>query len=208
MNKRLIFVLVIAMLTITLTACNPKYNINGANGETMEKSAKVKEASNASEGRNIEEENRGKKIAIDEIKKYFETDIDDTYEVKVDYYDYGDDSKYYQYLFWNDSMTFGVKVAVGEDKSFYLKQMLPENIDGKVLSKEEAEKLSLEFLKDKLSDIADNLVLINTDYEVEKNTSNIEYYVCQYNEKDNENSGVFIKVDCYNKYVSEITLFN
>lgn len=208
MNKKLILVLVGFMLTTTITACNPKSNINGAKGEAMDESIKVSEVLNDNEQKNIDEENRGGKIAIEEIKKYFETDIDDTYEVKVNYYDYGDDSKYHQYLFWNDSMTFDIRVALGEDESFYLKQILPENKDGNVLSKEEAEKLSLEFLKNKLENVVDNLVLINTDYEVEKNTSDIEYYICQYNEKDNDNSGVFIKVDCYNKYVSEITLFN
>lgn len=208
MNKKLILVLVGFMLTTTLTACNPKSNINGAKGEAMDENIKVSEVQNDNEQKNIDEENRGKKIAIEEIKKYFETDIDDTYEVKVNYYDYGDDSKYHQYLFWSDSMTFDIRVAVGEDKSFYLKQILPENKDGNALNKVEAEKLSLEFLKNKLENVVDNLVLINTDYEVEKNTSDIEYYIYQYNEKDNDNSGVFIKVDCYNKYVSEITLFN
>lgn len=208
MNKKLILVLVGFMLTTTLTACNPKSNINGAKGEAMDENIKVSEVQNDNEQKNIDEENRGKKIAIEEIKKYFETDIDDTYEVKVNYYDYGDDSKYHQYLFWSDSMTFDIRVAVGEDKSFYLKQILPENKDGNALNKVEAEKLSLEFLKNKLENVVDNLVLINTDYEVEKNTSDIEYYIYQYNEKDNDNSGVFIKVDWYNKYVSEITLFN
>ena len=196
LKKSLTLILTCLLLATILTACNSKASINKAEGEVVD------------EDKNTDEENRAKQIAIEEIKDYFDVDIDDTYELKCNYYDYGDDSRYHQYLFWNDSNTFDIRISEKEDRAFYLKLILPEGHIDSPLSKEEAELLSKEFINSKLGDLASNIVLINTDYEVEKNSSDIEYYVFQYNEKDNENSGVFIKVDCYNKYVTEITLFN
>ncbi len=206
-KKKLILILTTLLLIVTLTACNTESSINEAKGEAVEMNIKSTNEMSGEE-RNTDEENRAKQIAIEEIKYYFDVDIDNTYEIKVNYYDYGDDSRYHQYLFWNDSNTFDIRISEKKDRAFYLKQILPESNEDNLLNREEAEMLSVDFINSKLGDLACNLVLTNTDYEVEKNSSDIEYYVFQYNEKDNENSGVFIKVDCYNKYITEITLFN
>ncbi|WP_077369081.1 hypothetical protein [Anaerosalibacter sp. Marseille-P3206] len=204
-RKNITLIVAGLLLATTLTACSPKTNVNKAEAEKIEESVKTNKEV---EEKNTNEENRGKKVAIEEIKNYFDVDIDSTYELKANYYDYGDDSKYHQYLFWNDSSTFDIRVSEKEDNAFYLKQILPEKNNGKSLNKDEAEALSKEFIKDKLGDKANKLVLVDTSYEVEKNTDNIEFYVFEYNLKDNESSGVFIKVDCYNNYITEITLFN
>lgn len=208
LNKKIILVLIGLLLTTTLTACNTESSINEAKGEAAEINVKSANQVSQDEDNDTDEENRAKQIVIEEIKDYFDVDIDDTYELKVNYYDYGDDSRYHQYLFWNDSNTFDIRISEKEDRAFYLKQILPESHEGNLLNREEAEMLSMDFINSEFGDLASSLVLINTDYEVEKNSSDIEYYVFQYNEKDNENSGVFIKVDCYNKYITEITLFN
>jgi len=192
------------LLATTLTACSPKANVNKAEADKIEENVKT----NQVEEKNTGEESRGKKVAIEEIKKYFDVDIDSNFELKINYYDYGDDSKYHQYLFWDDSSTFDIRISENEDNAFYLKQILPEKNDGKLLNKDEAEVLSKEFIKDKLGDKGNNLVLSDTSYEVEKSTDNIEFYVFEYTLKDNKDSGVFVKVDCYNNYVTEITLFN
>lgn len=205
MNKKKIFLILMCILVVAgLSGCGSKANTSQQK-ETVVAFEMGKEA-NQNVDKDIEE--KGKKIAINEIKHYFGIDIDDSYDLKVNYFDYGNDSRYYQYLFWNDSNTFDIRVGKGEEKAFYLQQMLPENHDGKLLDEKAAEKLSLNFINEKLKGIKDELALTNTEYEVEKNSNNIEYYVFQYNEKDNENSGAFIKVDCYNKYVTEITLFD
>lgn len=204
-KRNISMLLVIALLVVTLSGCSAKSKVTEAQkGEARQKS-NVNEDKKESTGKINEEE--GLKIAKQELKNYFDQKIDDSYELKINYFGNGDESSYFQYMFWSDEKNFDIRVGENDGDVFYLEQIFLTKGAGKPLDEESAKKLSEDFIKEKMSDKADNLVLGETTFEYEKNTSNKEFYVFQYTKKDNSDKGVFIKVDCFRNYVTEITKY-